>query len=86
MPRYKATCVRACFFQKQYWPVGKEYSGSKKPCSHFDIFEPKPKPEDEVEEKEEEEVEDDSVRLDKQSAATVGGSSNSGSNRSNASS
>lgn len=35
--RYRARCINACFFQKQYWNVGKEYTGMKKPPA--DLFE-----------------------------------------------
>jgi len=86
--RYRAICKTACFWMKQYWPVGKEYRGMRKPCSHFNILEPKPKfndDDDKDEEMDDTEVDsDDDTGSNESSTATIGGSPNSNNRRSNA--
>ena len=37
--RYIAVCKVACTFRRQFWPVGRQYRGFKKPPKHFEIIE-----------------------------------------------
>ena len=81
MPRtkYKAKCLRKCYWLDRFWVEGRIYVGYKVPPPHFEILEPKravtPKDEDDlIEEIIDEDEEDDDTGSDQSKPGLPGSS------------